>query len=145
MGLPPNGRAGNVRSWGSTQAGGTPPPCLLLDQSLGSHVGSRAGMGRGVVESGCVSGLPPCEGFPHPDPVVHPAAEPWAVRAHLGQRRSARERRLQPVGVWPSPAAHGELAPGRKLPAVGPEQRTTPGGRRGAGLTCQVPTCPEAS
>lgn len=50
--------AGNVRTWGSTQAGGTLPPCLLLDQSLGSRVGSRAGMGRGVLESGCVSGLP---------------------------------------------------------------------------------------
>lgn len=131
--------AGNVRSWGSTQAGGTPPPCPLLDQSLGFRVGSRAGMGRGVVKSGCVSGLPalalqrvgPVKGFPHPDPAVYPETKPWAVRAYLGQQRSARARCLQPVGVWPSPAAHGELAPGRNLPAVGPEQCTTPGGAEG--------------
>lgn len=78
-------------------------------------------------------------------PAVRPVAELWAVRAHPGQRRSARARRRQPVGVWPSLPAHGELAPGRNLPTVGPEQRRTPGGRRGTGLACQVQTCPKAS
>lgn len=49
MGLPPNCQAGNTRSWKLLQVfrelGQMPSPSWILDQSLGSHVGSRVGIG----------------------------------------------------------------------------------------------------
>ena len=49
MGLPPNCQAGNTRSWAPLRSlggpGQMPSPSWILDQSLGSHVGSWVGIG----------------------------------------------------------------------------------------------------
>lgn len=120
--------AGNVRSWGSTQAGGTPPPCPLLDQSLGFPRGVPGGHGPRSREVGlCVwtpSSGPPegwsCEGVPTSRPSCVPRGQALGGAGIPG-----------PAEVCPGavPSARGSVAipcrprgagPGQELTSCGP-------------------------